>query len=139
MWLSAGTPEPASTSATRRRTSGTSRTLCAAADSHAGIDWEDIAEIVASLSAELSLAAIARRSPTSLAAMMTAQNRARHLYPALRGVLDMELRLASYLVRQPDFAEGVRAMLVDKDHQPRWWPDTLAAVDWTTLRAIGDS
>ncbi len=33
---------------------------------------------------------------------------------------DAELALALRMVRHPDFAEGVRAMVVDKDRNPRW-------------------
>jgi len=40
----------------------------------------------------------------------------------------MEYRIAATLVGTPDFVEGVRAVLIDKDHQPRWNPPSLAAV-----------
>ena len=40
-----------------------------------------------------------------------------------------ELDLARRAVRHPDFAEGVRAMVVDKDRAPRWSPARLEDVD----------
>lgn len=40
----------------------------------------------------------------------------------------MEFRLGSHHVRDSDFAEGVRALLIDKDNQPKWKPPTLAEV-----------
>lgn len=112
--------------------------LCQAADCHAEIDWDDGTAIVAALSTEPLLDRIATRSPTSLAAVMVAQDRARGHFFGLDAILRMELRLASFLVRQPDFAEGVRATLVDKDHQPRWQPDGLAAVDWSVLKIVSE-
>jgi enoyl-CoA hydratase len=42
--------------------------------------------------------------------------------------LAMEFRLAAKVIRSPDFLEGVRAALVDKDRAPRWRPAALAAV-----------
>ena len=32
----------------------------------------------------------------------------------------MEMTIASQCVRQDDFPEGVRALLIDKDYSPRW-------------------
>ena len=39
-----------------------------------------------------------------------------------------EFRLVSRVIQDHDFYEGVRAVIVDKDNQPRWRPATLAAV-----------
>jgi enoyl-CoA hydratase len=32
-------------------------------------------------------------------------------------------------MRGPEFFEGVRAAVIDKDRRPRWQPDSLAGVD----------
>lgn len=48
----------------------------------------------------------------------------------------LEYRLAARLIMLPDFAEGVRAVLVDKDNAPRWRPAKPADVDAETLDAI---
>ncbi|WP_028696731.1 enoyl-CoA hydratase/isomerase family protein [Pseudomonas cremoricolorata] len=48
--------------------------------------------------------------------------RARHL--SLSQTLQMDYALSLNCCRHPEFAEGVRARLIDKDHAPRWhWPD----------------
>ncbi|WLW54353.1 enoyl-CoA hydratase/isomerase family protein [Streptomyces sp. YU58] len=41
---------------------------------------------------------------------------------SLRDCLAADLRLARTTIVQPDFLEGVRAVLVDKDHTPVWQP-----------------
>jgi len=58
--------------------------------------------------------------------------RARHL--SLAEVFQMEYTMSLNCCRHPEFAEGVRARLIDKDHTPHWhWQDIakipLAVVD----------
>lgn len=77
--------------------------------------------------AELS-ALLATRSPGSLVATFHAQIQARRLMN-IDATLAMDLQLASVMARRPDFAEGVRAVLVDKDQRPSWTPSSLAAFD----------
>jgi enoyl-CoA hydratase len=36
----------------------------------------------------------------------------------------------------PDFAEGVRAMVVDKDRQPKWHPARIEDIDQTVVAAM---
>ncbi|MEY3633976.1 MAG: hypothetical protein RLZZ61_386 [Pseudomonadota bacterium] len=48
----------------------------------------------------------------------------------------MEYRIASRVIIRPDFAEGVRAVIVDKDNAPRWNPATAEAVTEELIDAI---
>jgi enoyl-CoA hydratase/carnithine racemase len=41
-------------------------------------------------------------------------------HASLREVFQAEIQLATNVVRYPEFAEGVRALLIDKDRQPIW-------------------
>jgi len=51
---------------------------------------------------------------------------------SLKEVAQYELVLALQSVRHPDFAEGIRAMVVDKDYKPRWQHEHVSMVpkDW---------
>jgi enoyl-CoA hydratase len=72
------------------------------------------------------LADLAQRSPTSLKVTF------RHIREArardLRQTLMVDYRLACRILEGPDFPEGVRAALIDKDRRPRWRPDRLEDV-----------
>ncbi|HEX7710279.1 MAG TPA: enoyl-CoA hydratase/isomerase family protein [Sphingomonadaceae bacterium] len=47
--------------------------------------------------------------------------------------MKVEYRLASRIIMEPDFAEGVRAVLVDKDNAPRWNPAVPEGISDTKL------
>ncbi len=53
--------------------------------------------------------------------------------------LGRELRAAVKMAHCPDFAEGVRAVLVDKDRSPSWNPATLAEVSAEAVADVFDS
>lgn len=48
----------------------------------------------------------------------------------------VEYRLAARMIVEPDFAEGVRAVLVDKDNAPRWNPAAPEGISEAKLDAI---
>jgi len=48
----------------------------------------------------------------------------------------MEYRIASRVLVRPDFAEGVRAVIVDKDNSPKWDPATAEGVTDALVDAI---
>lgn len=108
--------------------------LCAAADRQRALDWTDTAAIVGSAGLEPQLAQLALRSPTSLVAIGESHHAARRMAD-IGQVLAADLRLARLLSRWPDFAEGVRAVLVDKDHKPQWQPRTIEEVDRAAIKA----
>jgi enoyl-CoA hydratase/carnithine racemase len=53
----------------------------------------------------------------------------------LPACLTAELRLTRHVTRHPDFVEGVRAMVIDKDRIPKWSPSAIEEVD---ARAIAE-
>ncbi|RKF18174.1 enoyl-CoA hydratase/isomerase family protein [Altericroceibacterium spongiae] len=50
--------------------------------------------------------------------------------------MEVEYRLAARSIMRPDFAEGVRAVLVDKDNQPAWSPARPEDVDEELLDSL---
>lgn len=115
------------------------RSLCALADRLApALAGDSATAIVAAIeragagdAEAAAMAALLRsRSPTSLEAIVESHRAARRL-PGIAEVLALDLRMARLLCGLPDFAEGVRALLVDKDRNPRW----AAAVPAALIRA----
>ena len=50
--------------------------------------------------------------------------------------ISLDYHLALRMIRRPDFVEGVRALLVDKDKAPTWSPNRLDLVDNDVLEEV---
>ena len=92
----------------------------------------DAADALARLDAsgpegERIAATIRTRSPYAVALTLEALRRAREL-PNLETALVQEYRVSRHTSQRPDFAEGVRAQLVDEDGAPKWQPPSLDEV-----------
>lgn len=78
-------------------------------------------------------ASFAKGSPTSAVLGFELQRRARHL--SLAEVFRLEWQASIGCCLHRDFPEGVRALLIDKDRNPRWQPQTLAEVTPALIEA----
>jgi enoyl-CoA hydratase len=81
-----------------------------------------------------TLATLRRMSPTGLTATWSLFTRGAAM--ALRACLAMEFHAARRMLEAPDFREGVRAVVVDKDRRPAWSPPVLEEVDAAAIDAI---
>jgi enoyl-CoA hydratase/carnithine racemase len=73
-------------------------------------------------------------SPSALCWTLKALQRGANL--TLPHALDAEFALTHTTMRHPDFAEGVRAMVVDKDRKPRWQPARIEDVDPAAIAVL---
>jgi enoyl-CoA hydratase len=78
---------------------------------------------------------IAPFSPLALKTTLAAIRNARSL-PSLERALEIEYRLALRLYTRGEFAEGIRALLIDKDRKPAWNPATLEMVDAVLVESL---
>ncbi|NMN03116.1 MULTISPECIES: enoyl-CoA hydratase/isomerase family protein [unclassified Novosphingobium] len=98
-------------------------------------------EILASLArdpapfAQETLATLATRSPFSCAVSLRQLAQSLAL-PDFAANMAMEYRVGGRMIMRPDFAEGVRAVIVDKDNAPRWNPASPEGVAAPALDAI---
>ena len=94
---------------------------------------DSVEEIVKSLKKDKSewaakqLAIMATKSPTS---QKIAYRQVREGAKAtFEGCMKIEWRMVNTIYHGHDFFEGIRAVVVDKDNQPAWNPDTLEQVE----------
>jgi enoyl-CoA hydratase/carnithine racemase len=101
---------------------------------------ESVPDILLSLSrsktqtdrCQAALKQFSERSPT--AAVLTLWLLRQNQNQPLEAVFQLETRATRFIISHPDYREGVRARLVDKDNQPKWQPDRL---DQVILPALG--
>jgi enoyl-CoA hydratase len=74
--------------------------------------------------AQKTAATLAQKSPKSMKLTLAAVRNAQRL-GSLEAALDVEYRLCVRLFEDGEFIEGVRALIVDKDRQPKWSPARL--------------
>jgi enoyl-CoA hydratase len=103
--------------------------------------WEQIEERYGAPTLEEIVAAapedLAGMSPSSLVRTFELLERGA-ADDSVRSCLERELRLAADTIARPDFAEGVRAVLVDKDNAPAWEHASVTDVDVAAVRAVLD-
>lgn len=96
-------------------------------------EGETVADIIAALQAHAAEPAnnaaelIGSRSPIALTVTLASVRAAAQL-STLEDVLVQEYRVSCGSLRSHDLVEGIRAQLVDKDRNPKWAPESLAAV-----------
>jgi enoyl-CoA hydratase len=110
----------------------------------AGIDTifaaDDVAEILHRLEADTTdwarkaIEALRGVSPSALAWTLRILRDGAHR--TLEQCLDAEFALTHTTMRQSDFIEGVRAMVVDKDRTPRWQPARVEDVAPSDIEAM---
>lgn len=76
------------------------------------------------------IATLVAGSPASAWLSHALQKRALHM--SLAEVFRLEYVVSLHCAAREDFAEGIRALIIDKDRQPKWQPASLAQVgkDW---------
>ena len=75
------------------------------------------------------------RSPLSMAVSLEQLRRGAQM-SSFADVMRMEYRIACHIIRTHDFSEGVRAVIEDKDHAPKWSPETSATVTKPMVEAM---
>jgi enoyl-CoA hydratase len=85
--------------------------------------------------AKAQIATLATKSPQTMKVALR-QLREGAKMTRFLDTMVMEFRIASRVVMRPDFREGVRATIVEKDNAPKWNPATLADVTDALLDEI---
>jgi enoyl-CoA hydratase/carnithine racemase len=73
--------------------------------------------------AQNTVSNLLKKSPTSLKVTLALLRKTKQV--TIEQCLQMDYRLVKHFLRNHDFSEGVRAVVIDKDNQPQWQPKKL--------------
>ncbi len=79
--------------------------------------------------------AFAERCPMSMMVFWRLLRVADH-FATVDEAISLDFHLTLRMIRRPDFIEGVRSLLVDKDKAPKWVPDRLDLIDKSLLEEV---
>jgi enoyl-CoA hydratase len=82
-----------------------------------------------------TLGILKQKSPLALKVTFEQLKRGKS-YKTLKEALIVEYRLAMRMLHEPDFLEGIRAAIVDKDQSPRWQPKALSEVSEAAVQSF---
>lgn len=85
--------------------------------------------------AEKTLHILGKMSPSSLK-ITFGQIRRGAAVSTFDEAMQLEYRISPRISMTADLAEGVRAVIIDKDHAPKWAPSTLDAVDAAVVESF---
>ncbi|MCW3836368.1 enoyl-CoA hydratase/isomerase family protein [Sphingomonas canadensis] len=85
--------------------------------------------------AQAALAGLRTKSPESMKVSLRTVHLGRTA-ATFAEEMAREFAVATRVVRRPDFVEGVRALIVDKDNAPKWNPATPEGVSGASVDAI---
>lgn len=73
-------------------------------------------------------------SPTSAAIIFEQLNHTKHF--SLKECFEFEYKLTCQFAKHPDFREGIRALIVDKDNSPKWSPSHINDLNRNDLNRL---
>ncbi len=85
--------------------------------------------------ASAQLATLRTKSPESMKVSLRLVREGRSM-ARFEDEMRQEFAVGSRVAMRPDFAEGVRALIIDKDNAPRWNPPSVEAVSDAAIDAI---
>jgi len=84
----------------------------------------------------LSKAKQTLQAGSALSTLIIYEQLKRHQHIDLQGAFICEYTLACNMVKHPDFAEGIRALLIDKDKNPKWAYQHISHIPCSLVEAL---